>query len=117
MHPGYRVVLKIGIINAIGKLRGSNKLKANGGYHAREVLRFDIGGHCSIRWRHFGTGRSDSGPGSSSSRYGVSPGVDYTMGRTGPAGHLDRRDRRAAAAIAEICEPGVLYRGAARRIG
>jgi len=25
-------------------------------------------------------------------RYGVSPGVDYTMGRTGPAGHLDRRN-------------------------
>ena len=39
--------------------------------------------------------------------------AEDAVGRARPAGHLDRRNRHAVPALAEIREPGILHRGAA----
>ena len=73
-------------------------------------------GRC--RRRHFGVRHADVGSGSGGFRHGAGrPGAENALGRTRSAGHLDRRNRHALAAPRQVCEPGILHRGAAGRIG
>ena len=43
--------------------------------------------------------------------------LENALGRTRPAGNLDRRNRYAAPTPRTVCEPGILHRGPARGIG